>query len=282
VTIPGVHYSTITNGARTVTLDGWERFFELIREGHSNCPAYLYRGHADPEWKLESTLARMQRKYPNKRAFGVDYRPYYTCPPPGDISRTLAIFKELSVGKRGPSPQEMQKKEWWAMARHHGLAAPLIDLTRSPFVALYFAFLEREVVRGDRLVEPECRVVFCVSASAFPEDGLPRLFLPRRETSPRLLSQSGVLLYHDAKEFDFAIESYITNKYAREPADPHPQAMLQKILIPNTGRADCLKYLNKMNVNRATLFPDLDGAARYVNDLWELDFDTIAGDLPAD
>jgi hypothetical protein len=35
-----------------------------------------------------------------------------------------------------------------------------------------------------------------------------------------------------------------------------------------------------MNINRMSLFSDLDGAARYVNSLWEIDFDTALGYLP--
>lgn len=43
------------------------------------------------------------------------------------------------------------------------------------------------------------------------------------------------------------------------------------------GRDDCLKLLNKMGINRMTMFPDLDGSAAFVNALWELDFDTAFG-----
>ena len=42
-----------------------------------------------------------------------------------------------------------------------------------------------------------------------------------------------------------------------------------KIRIPNEGRTPCLVALNKMNINRMTLFPDIDGAARYVNSIWQ-------------
>ena len=37
-----------------------------------------------------------------------------------------------------------------------------------------------------------------------------------------------------------------------------------------------------MNINRASLFPDLDGGARYVNDLWEVNFDKAIGHINAD
>ena len=32
-----------------------------------------------------------------------------------------------------------------------------------------------------------------------------------------------------------------------------------------------------MNINRASLFPDLDGSAHYVNDLWGVNFDKAIG-----
>ncbi len=35
--------------------------------------------------------------------------------------------------------------------------------------------------------------------------------------------------------------------------------------------------LNKMSINRRSLFPDLDGVGRYINSLWELGFDTLLG-----
>ena len=50
--------------------------------------------------------------------------------------------------------------------------------------------------------------------------------------------------------------------------------------MPNDRRIECLKLLNKMNINRMSLFGDLDGAAKYINSLWELDFETALCALP--
>jgi hypothetical protein len=47
----------------------------------------------------------------------------------------------------------------------------------------------------------------------------------------------------------------------------------------NNDREECLRFLDHMNINRASLFPDLDGAARYVNDLWEVNFDKAIGHI---
>jgi len=79
------------------------------------------------------------------------------------------------------------------------------------------------------------------------------------------------------------LESSVRGRYCSETSGskPHPQQVLTKITIPNKERTECLKYLNKMNINRMSLFSDLDGAAKYINTLWELDFDTALGALPS-
>jgi len=80
-----------------------------------------------------------------------------------------------------------------------------------------------------------------------------------------------------------SLEGYVSDKFQRETDGEHnlhAQAVIQKILIPNSDRLGCLKWLNKMNIHRRSLFPDYDGAALYVNALWGLDFDTSLGFLP--
>jgi hypothetical protein len=84
------------------------------------------------------------------------------------------------------------------------------------------------------------------------------------------------------------LESYIKREFVRETyhdasagntANLHPQLALVKLTIPDkdNDRFECLRYLDHMNINRASLFPDLDGTAQYINDLWEVNWGKSLG-----
>ena len=157
---------------------------------------------------------------------------------------------------------------------------PMLDWTLLPFAALFFAFEDEMRLDSDgKLSSPDNRAVFALSTSVISENApnsAPRLFSPTAETSHRLVAQSGLFLKMPEKT---DLQQYIQAQFTDESSQTihHARAVLIKIVIKDCDRSGCLKMLNKMNINRMTLFPDLDGASRYINALWEIDFDTSLG-----
>ncbi|MFC5302483.1 hypothetical protein [Azospira restricta] len=47
--------------------------------------------------------------------------------------------------------------------------------------------------------------------------------------------------------------------------------VLLKLVFPEKERGECLRTLNKMNINHITLFPDLYGAGQHCNKTLEID-----------
>jgi hypothetical protein len=277
----------VIKGVSTCELESWISFSDFIREKHSNSPALIYRGQANSEWKVESTLDRLEQRFPTKKNYAGGVPTQFPHPP---VSREthLRAFQEAVRGKRRSEPPELTNDEWWALAQHHRLATPMLDWTYSPFVALFFAFEEEKYINSSgQWTEPEKRAVYALSSSCISEKDssdspAPLVFSPKGETSYRLINQAGLFVKMPAKT---DLESYVCEKFKTETtttAKPPQSArtILQKILIPNKDRINCLKFLNKMNINRMSLFPDVDGAACYINALWELDFDTSLGYLP--
>ena len=276
---------TIEQGVCVQCLKSWREFADFIAESHANSPAFIYRGQADATWKIESTLDRLEAQFPRHRNYWGKNPVYFDSTP---VARDvhLEAFKEVVRDKRGPAPTDLDDDEWWALAQHHGLATPLVDWTYSPFVALFFAFEDAGYIdwRTRAFRQPEHRAVHVVGfhlvrTLGTEEPPAPAVFSPRRQLSSRRSSQGGVFMKMPAGT---DLEAMVRARYPNDTSgvSRHPQLVLTKVIIPDKGRKECMKYLNKMNINRASLFPDLDGGAKYINALWELDFDTALGALP--
>jgi hypothetical protein len=269
--------SEIKGGVETVNLESWNEFYSFIADEFSSAPAYVFRGQANADWKVESSLDRWERLHSRHASHDSSGRP--------PVSREVHL-RAFRQAIRAIAPVQLTNDDdaqTWSLAQHHGLRTPLLDWSLSPFVALYFAF-EHDVIHHDEdYLRPTHRAVFALSTSAIAqgqdnvddERGIfPRVYSPSGPVSQRLLAQSSLFLMMPEQT---DLESVIAEHLDELSAAEDRQAVLKKIRMPNEGRRDCLKMLNKMNINRLTLFPDLDGAARYINGLWDLDFDSALG-----
>ncbi len=243
----------VKDGMKVYTLSSWKYFSDFINQQLLQYEQYIFRGQSASKWKLESTLDRTLKN------IAVNERP-------GVRNKHLENFKYAVRGRRGPNPASLKdENDWWALGQHHGLATPLLDWTESPFVALFFAF-EDEDTGGD-----DFRAVWAISQYAIQNKSrelrrshtsrsrppICEIIRPMSDENSRLVSQRGLFL---RGEDGVPIDSWIREHYVD---DTHFRLM--KLRIPDTERERCLRWLNQMNINRLSLFPDLHGASQYCN-----------------
>jgi hypothetical protein len=139
-------------------------------------------------------------------------------------------------------------------------------------VALFFAFAKN--VPDD---STESRTVFClhemrirdinkeVKEDPWIEDVID-FHRPLSDENPRLVNQSGLFTVSTGIT---DIETWVLRNW-RDKTSKH-KGVLLKIQIPNNDRQECLKALNKMNINYASLFPDIQGACQHANMMLEIE-----------
>jgi len=139
-----------------VDLQSWEEFearvdqlalgrAERLINSDNYISDYLFRGQADSSWRLITTLER----YADQLLTLSDYYRVLCAAKPQIETFTEATWEnvpsfsdyENEIGREGLLPPgKFPAYEFFVYLRHHGFPSPLLDWTRSPYVAAYFAF----------------------------------------------------------------------------------------------------------------------------------------------
>ena len=245
------------NGIVEVTFFSWKYFHDFVRQEMLDYSHYVWRGQRDSAWKLESSLDRLlKRKMRSERE--------------RLAKQHLERFKLSVRGRRGPNPAKLiTDNDWWALGQHHSLATPLLDWTDSAFVALYFAFEKVDrPASGYRAVwalggiEKEARKIE-VAHSGTGRPPIVEYVRPAQDENARLVSQGGLFT---RSPLGVTVDQWVESTYAGQTNN----APLLKLNIPNDDRFDCLRTLNKMNINHISLFPDLYGSGQHCNKALEI------------
>lgn len=252
-----------TESYTEVLVRSWHDFVELVSSPKYD--GWAFRGQQQAEWPLFSSLSRYLQQYiPESSRW------------PSQEARSIRIFRRKAHHFQIPDEELDDDLSCIALMQHHGSPTRLLDFTKSPFVAAFFA-LERATTdaavwalnspalyfdanlkrRGGARhtrdqVDPRNRGVF------------DEYYLPNRHKfvwmgepwrmNRRLIAQSGTFLVPGV--IDVPIEEILS--YYRSPYD-----MMVKFVLPaRTIRRDAMWSLYRMNITHATLFPDLDGLAR--------------------
>lgn len=246
-------YSKAENGFFSIQLSHWKYFHDYVTQEMLDYSHYVWRGERCDNRLL---LASFDREYASKTQKYIEDR----------LNEHLGAFKLASRGRRGSHPPILKSEnDWWALGQHYGLNTPLLDWTRSPFVALFFAFEKvKKLQTKNRIVyaasPTSCELHTPVIKGLHAGDLRPDIvefFSPLQDENSRLVNQNGL--------FSRCTAGKPLDKWIQEKFPDKMEGILIKIKIPDKGRTECLRTLNKMNINYLTLFPDVYGASNYVN-----------------
>jgi len=267
-----------SDGPMVIDVETWEQFEDELTARNIFIGAnYLFRGHRNASWSLDTTLERRaQRDF----AFLEYYRlisvvrpqietftgaTWGTLPSDHEVRQLSQEYDKFSLmldGIEGAFPAY----SYMAYLRHHSFPSPLLDWTRTPYVAAYFAFrnADKERVAIYVYLERAGRVKVSSSDKAQIHSLGPyvqthrRHFLQQSEYTICVSFQSGGGWHFVPHESVFSRN------------DPN-QDVLWKFTIPATERIKVLKTLDSYNLNAFSLF-DSDEALMETMALRHIDF----------
>lgn len=140
-----------------IDLDSWDSFEGTIssffdkwnklkqKEYPHRVSTPLFRGHSNAAWKLQTTLERFtDLPYEASGYYGK-----MESIRPAVVSITQKRWNLPKFRASGAIPPTGY--EFMIYLRHHGFPSPLLDWTRSPYVAAFFAFRAPQVPKVDRV-----------------------------------------------------------------------------------------------------------------------------------
>ncbi|MBK7872476.1 MAG: FRG domain-containing protein [Saprospiraceae bacterium] len=266
------------------TVKSWDELrSKLTKMGNT---LWYFRGHANSAWALQPKLERAILTFQEKELFD-------------EFKRTAHLYTTDTNHK------VETKVEWLSLMQHHGAPTRLLDWTRSPYVAAFFAvndlqmgddttaavwavniseifkeirkknekdirfksLFNRNYLLQQTLPDEDFGSIFLSEWYIEEDFKFPSAVLPIAPyyAHPRLTIQQGVYLAQSRLFKDDEVMLVPFEDALRDTMEGEFDARwIQKFYLPSKLRPQMLRELNAMNINDATLFPGLDGFAKFL------------------
>ncbi|CAL77402.1 hypothetical protein BRADO3625 [Bradyrhizobium sp. ORS 278] len=228
------------------TVNDWASFKRYALERD---PArYVYRGQESNTWRLRTFFHRSGRS---------DLMRFIR----SDINQLHAHLSSLTEHHFNLK-DELEYAAFCNLVQHHGYPTPLLDWTRSPFIAAYFAFRRRRADDGNARIfifdrrewQKDVARSHLVTATLPHFSLLDPLAIENRRMVPQQ-ALSTVTNVDDIEEFIKFIETRNGKTY------------LEVIDLPLSERPQIIQELQLMGITAGSMFPGFDGACEQLREI---------------
>jgi hypothetical protein len=253
---------------QTISVENWEEFEARLRKLRRTVKpgpvGLLFRGQADASWPLSTTLERspgqierVEKYYAVIREIKPQIETFtnrsFETP---EFAEVHALVEDYGSFSQALAFGKLPGYEYMVYLRHHGFPTPLLDWSRSPYVAAFFAFAKAAAENVSIFIyaeQPENVKMRGASPAIY-------CFGPIVRSHRRHFLQQST--YTVCARFESPEEAlgatsaswrFASHEHVFAQNDKH-QDLLWKFVIPSSERIKVLLHLNDYNLNALSLF----------------------------
>ncbi|MBR5712033.1 MAG: FRG domain-containing protein [Lachnospiraceae bacterium] len=244
------------------TIDELLQFAKALSARHGSNAQLWYRGEENSALTLVPSIQRSERRLEMERFLSNDF-----------YVRAMQIFNN--------PPAKHDYAHWVALMQHYGLPTRILDWSRSPLIAVFFATETYQtapdtdacvwVLVPDRLNETEGfgRCIYPIDADTAQEMLLPAF--KHLHHNPVLEDKILACASTDRNLRMYSQQSCFTvHNSLRRLEDICDDQMLYKIIIPHDSKKSFIESLKALGITQGFIYPDLEHICRDLRDFYDI------------